>query len=138
MSPYYVTDIYLLIFYCLLFLFKYLFFYISDIVEGVRRCNRTPEVGLNAGSGGGNGGILSANVAGNTSGNGSGASSTLCAPHIASGSSGSSPRGVLRPLIDKDSADEEIINMMTRCWSEDPYDRPDFSALKVAIRKLNK
>ena len=85
---------------------------------------------------GGNGGILSTNVAGNTSGNGSGASSTLCAPHIASG--GSSPKVVLRPLVDKDSADEEIINMMTKCWSEDPYDRPDFSALKVAIRKLNK
>ena len=93
---------------------------------------------MNAGSGGGNGGILPTNVAGNTSGNGSGASSTLCAPHIASGSGGSASKGVLRPLIDKDSADEEIINMMTRCWREDPLDRPDFSALKVAIRKLNK
>merc|ERR550539_615460 len=32
----------------------------------------------------------------------------------------------------------EQYGMMTRCWSEDPLDRPDFSALKVAIRKLNK
>jgi len=28
--------------------------------------------------------------------------------------------------------------MMTKCWAEDPLDRPDFTALKVTIRKLNK
>ena len=44
----------------------------------------------------------------------------------------------LRPSVDQDAADEEILDMMTRCWSEDPLDRPDFSALKVTIRKLNK
>lgn len=44
----------------------------------------------------------------------------------------------LRPSVDENCADEEIIKMMTKCWSEDPLDRPDFSALKVAIRKLNK
>ncbi len=44
----------------------------------------------------------------------------------------------LRPMVDEDCADEEIIKMMKKCWSEDPLDRPDFSALKVAIRKLNK
>ena len=113
----------------------------TDIVEGVRRCNRTPEAGTNSCSGGGNGQMGSHIGAGNASGNGSGSNSNICPPSniIASTSGGcSNSKIVLRPLIDKDSADEEIINMMTRCWSEDPLDRPDFSALKVAIRKLNK
>ena len=44
----------------------------------------------------------------------------------------------LRPMVDEDCGDEEIIKLMSKCWSEDPLDRPDFSALKVAIRKLNK
>ena len=103
-------------------------FHITDIVEGVRRCSRTPEVGVNSGSPGANAGLLSTTASGSGSGSG--------AAHISS--TGTSSKGILRPLIDKDSADEEIINMMTRCWSEDPLDRPDFSALKVAIRKLNK
>ena len=103
-------------------------FPITDIVEGVRRCSRTPEVGVNSGSPGANAGLLSTTASGSGSGSG--------AAHISS--TGTSSKGILRPLIDKDSADEEIINMMTRCWSEDPLDRPDFSALKVAIRKLNK
>jgi hypothetical protein len=47
-------------------------------------------------------------------------------------------KNLLRPMVDEDCADGEIIKMMTKCWSEDPLDRPDFSALKVAIRKLNK
>lgn len=45
---------------------------------------------------------------------------------------------LLRPTVDQGEAGDEIISMMTKCWSEDPLDRPDFAALKVAIRKLNK
>ena len=46
--------------------------------------------------------------------------------------------GLMRPSVDEDAADKEIITMMTKCWAEDPLDRPDFTALKVTIRKLNK
>jgi atrial natriuretic peptide receptor A len=93
-----------------------------DIVEGVRRSGRTSGA-----DGGGSSGSLAANT-------------TTCNPAgtVTPASGNSTSKGILRPLVDKDSADEEIISMMTRCWSEDPLDRPDFSALKVAIRKLNK
>lgn len=36
------------------------------------------------------------------------------------------------------SCEEEVGNLMKRCWTEDPADRPDFTTLKAAIRKLNK
>ena len=45
---------------------------------------------------------------------------------------------VLRPTVEPEAADAEIIRMMTKCWAEDPLLRPDFSALKVTIRKLNR
>ncbi|XKL59222.1 hypothetical protein PGB90_000238 [Kerria lacca] len=35
------------------------------------------------------------------------------------------------------SCEEEVGNLMKRCWTEDPADRPDFTTLKAAIRKLN-
>lgn len=33
---------------------------------------------------------------------------------------------------------EDVINIMTKCWHEDPLERPTFSALKGIIRKINK
>ena len=51
---------------------------------------------------------------------------------------GDATSNVLRPTVEPDAADAEIIRMMTRCWGEDPLLRPDFSALKVTIRKLNR
>ena len=49
-----------------------------------------------------------------------------------------SSNNVLRPTVEPEAADAEIIRMMTKCWAEDPLLRPDFSALKVTIRKLNR
>ncbi|RWS26290.1 atrial natriuretic peptide receptor 1-like protein, partial [Leptotrombidium deliense] len=43
-----------------------------------------------------------------------------------------------RPCLQGEDCDEEVIQLMQRCWSEDPLDRPDFQALKPIIRKLNK
>ncbi|KAG1681093.1 Atrial natriuretic peptide receptor 2 [Nymphon striatum] len=43
-----------------------------------------------------------------------------------------------RPAIDDDMCDEAVIQMMKKCWSEEPMERPDFQALKSIIRKLNK
>ncbi|XP_050546454.1 atrial natriuretic peptide receptor 1 isoform X1 [Daktulosphaira vitifoliae] len=44
----------------------------------------------------------------------------------------------LRPSVADLSCDEEVGVLMKRCWTEDPADRPDFTTLKAAIRKLNK
>ena len=60
------------------------------------------------------------------------------APSSCGGRSGGGGGGPMRPMVDEDAADEELTKMMTKCWSEDPGERPDFNALKVAIRKLNK
>lgn len=42
-----------------------------------------------------------------------------------------------RPHI-SDNKHEDMNNLMVKCWNEDPYERPDFSALKSTIRKINK
>ncbi|GBN23738.1 Atrial natriuretic peptide receptor 1, partial [Araneus ventricosus] len=43
-----------------------------------------------------------------------------------------------RPLLDLDNCDEGVIQVIRRCWSEEPTERPDFQTLKSIIRKLNK
>ncbi|XP_013783339.1 atrial natriuretic peptide receptor 1-like, partial [Limulus polyphemus] len=43
-----------------------------------------------------------------------------------------------RPFLDEERCDEKVVEMIRRCWSEDPSERPEFQALKSVIRKLNK
>ncbi len=43
-----------------------------------------------------------------------------------------------RPTVDEEMGDEAVVQMMKRCWMEDPAERPDFPALKATIRRLNK
>ena len=45
---------------------------------------------------------------------------------------------LLDPVDDDDACSEDVANMIKKCWSEDPTDRPDFHALKGIIRKFNK
>ena len=44
----------------------------------------------------------------------------------------------LRPLVIENTCDDEVSSLMKRCWAEEAADRPDFTALKNNIRKLNK
>ncbi|KAG0414670.1 hypothetical protein HPB47_008162 [Ixodes persulcatus] len=43
-----------------------------------------------------------------------------------------------RPLLEEDCCSEEVAQMIRRCWSEDPAERPDFHSLKPLIRRFNK
>lgn len=42
----------------------------------------------------------------------------------------------LRPHIDPAEGVEELEGIMVSCWTEKPVERPDFSSLRTAIKKL--
>ncbi|KAL2080486.1 hypothetical protein ACEWY4_024279 [Coilia grayii] len=44
----------------------------------------------------------------------------------------------LRPLLCTQSHSEELGQLMQRCWAEEPAERPDFSQIKVLLRKNNR
>lgn len=50
-------------------------------------------------------------------------------------------RPYFRPTLDLADEDEvvsdELANMIKKCWSEDPIERPDFHSLKSIVRKIN-
>ncbi|CAM4553713.1 unnamed protein product [Lepidochelys olivacea] len=43
-----------------------------------------------------------------------------------------------RPSIDLGLHSEELAVLMERCWAQDPAERPDFSQIKIFIRRFNK
>jgi hypothetical protein len=43
-----------------------------------------------------------------------------------------------RPSLEELTCEEEVVNLMRRCWAEEAADRPDFHALKTAVRKINR
>ncbi|XP_007895384.2 atrial natriuretic peptide receptor 2 [Callorhinchus milii] len=43
-----------------------------------------------------------------------------------------------RPSTDINRHSEELGHFMARCWAEDPAERPDFSQIKILIRRFNK
>jgi len=44
---------------------------------------------------------------------------------------------VFRPTL-LETDDDDLLYMIRRCWAEDPSDRPDFSAIKGMIKRINK
>lgn len=45
---------------------------------------------------------------------------------------------VIRPYLEIDECDDELIDLMKKCWTDDPLERPDFGQIKQTIRRLNK
>ncbi|XP_072021678.1 atrial natriuretic peptide receptor 1-like isoform X2 [Amphiura filiformis] len=43
-----------------------------------------------------------------------------------------------RPTLDRSDVPDDICTLMSKCWAEKPEERPDFAALRVIMRKLNK
>ncbi|XP_074852015.1 atrial natriuretic peptide receptor 2 isoform X2 [Carettochelys insculpta] len=43
-----------------------------------------------------------------------------------------------RPSVDLGQHSEELAALMQRCWAQEPADRPDFSQIKIFIRRFNK
>ncbi|CAL4062554.1 unnamed protein product, partial [Meganyctiphanes norvegica] len=54
-----------------------------------------------------------------------------------SGSGGSIGNALFRPSLD-DIDQDEVLQMMKKCWDHPSLERPDFSQLKSIIRRLNK
>jgi len=44
---------------------------------------------------------------------------------------------LLEPTDDEDYS-EELLNMIRRCWSEYPVERPEFHSLKSITKRINK
>ena len=112
---------------------------VTEIVEGVKGQCLTVANNVDAVGSGGGGSSPGSACSSVSPGNGAlpGAVAAAAAG-TSSGGCGKSASSPMRPLVDKNTADDEIIQMMSNCWAENPHVRPDFAAMKVAIRKLNK
>lgn len=49
-----------------------------------------------------------------------------------------SQKPFFRPSIDIGVHTEELAVLMERCWAQEPAERPDFSQIKIFIRRFNK
>ncbi|XP_021340704.1 atrial natriuretic peptide receptor 2-like [Mizuhopecten yessoensis] len=43
---------------------------------------------------------------------------------------------LFRPILPKDRGPIELLDLLTRCWAEDPEDRPDFHGIARSLRKM--
>jgi hypothetical protein len=44
----------------------------------------------------------------------------------------------LRPSIEETVCSKDIIELIKKCWTENPNDRPDFSTIRDSMRKITK
>jgi atrial natriuretic peptide receptor A len=44
----------------------------------------------------------------------------------------------LRPSLDSSKCSKEVIDLLKRCWSESPNERPEFSIINELMRKTTK
>jgi len=44
----------------------------------------------------------------------------------------------MRPSLINLECESQIAQLMAKCWAEEPSERPDFPALKTAIRRLTR
>lgn len=49
-----------------------------------------------------------------------------------------SQRPYFRPTIDRRAHSEELAVLMERCWAQELVERPDFTQIKIFIRRFNK
>jgi len=46
-------------------------------------------------------------------------------------------QGIFRPTL-LEADDDDLLNMVRRCWAEEPNERPDFNTVKGLIKRINK
>lgn len=44
----------------------------------------------------------------------------------------------LRPTVDPQAHSPELGQVMQRCWAEEPTERPEFSQIRLLLRKHNR
>ncbi|KAL3290066.1 hypothetical protein HHI36_023435 [Cryptolaemus montrouzieri] len=44
----------------------------------------------------------------------------------------------LRPSLENAQCDDEVAQLMRKCWNEDPADRPNFTNIKNRLKTMNK
>ena len=45
---------------------------------------------------------------------------------------------LLDTQYDSQGCSVELAGLIRRCWSEDPLERPDFGAIKTALKRMDK
>ncbi|XP_045481556.1 atrial natriuretic peptide receptor 1-like isoform X1 [Harmonia axyridis] len=58
--------------------------------------------------------------------------------NVRNGSSSNNNGEQLRPSLEGATCDDEVAQLMRKCWNEDPGDRPNFTNIKNRLKTMNK